>query len=248
MAKARIYLVSCLLLVFIPSACYAFSDSEVLALQKKAHSLSRPDRIAFFARKFIGTPYDKDPLGAYVRNAEIVHDSAVDCMYHVFRSTELAFSNTPQGARREALYLRFKHMGRVDKAGKVLNYDDRFQYGEDMILSGKWGRDVTASLGKTEKMEGSRGIPFVNILPKSLITGALPRFKDGDIVFFVKHPKQRVVGEIIGHMGIIAVQDGTVYLVHAHGTKARGGMVAKVPFGLYAKGMPFAGVMVTRFY
>lgn len=246
MVKTRIFLLFCFLFLLISSA-YAFSDAEVSALQEKAHALSRPERIAFFALGFVNTPYDKDPLGAYVRNSEIVHDSAVDCMYQVFRSTELAFSNTPDQARQEALFLRFKDRGQVDKSGKVLNYDDRFQYGEDMILSGKWGRDVTASLGKTEKMEGSRGIPCVNILPKERIALALPRFKSGDIVFFVKHTRQRIVGEIIGHMGTIDVEGGTVYLVHAHGTKSRGGMVVKVPFGDYVKDMPFAGVMVTRF-
>jgi hypothetical protein len=73
---------------------------EVLITQAYAAELPLPRRIAYWAGRFIGTPYDPDPLGLYVRTNRIVADEAVDCMYHTFRSAELAMTTTPADASR----------------------------------------------------------------------------------------------------------------------------------------------------
>ena len=63
---------------------------------------------------------------------------------------ELALSHTPEEAIQIALEKRFHSKG-ILKDGKVVNYDDRFEYGEDMIESGKWGKEVTLEVGKNLK-------------------------------------------------------------------------------------------------
>ena len=229
------------------------SVSDLYA-QVNAKNMPLGERIAWFARQFIGTPYDRDPMGEYVTRKAIVADDRVDCMYQVFRSVELAMAGTPEGAKRLALLMRFKTVGKLSPDGKVLNYEDRYQYGLDMVLSGKWGKNVTATLGNTETVQTSprfieKGVPSVQILPKGGICRAIQQklLKSGDIVFFVKDPARRVVGEVIGHMGIIDARNGQTYLIHAHGTKETGGVVTQVLFGDYAKSMPFIGIIVTRF-
>src|SRR5512135_1579302 len=127
----------------IPSQMTA---DEILLLQAKAAQLPLGSRIAYWAGRFVGTPYDPDPLGLYVRTNRIVADEKVDCMYHIFRSVELAESETPADAVNKALDLRFRTRGTV-KDGLVTNYNERFEYGEDMVFSGKWGKNITGELG-----------------------------------------------------------------------------------------------------
>ena len=265
-------LFSMVLCLVLPCRGFAsIGGLDTAALQRRAEKFSSAgQRIAFFAEQFLGTPYDTVPVGLYVARRAIVADSRVDCMYLVFRSVELALSSTPEGARKLALTMRFKTRGRLGPDGKVLNYGDRYQYGLDMILSGKWGRDITAALGKPEAVETSprfqkMGVRKVLILPRDEIDGALSSFKSGDLVFFVKDPARRVAQEVIGHMGILAVSHGPrhtpmhtmVWLIHAHGYKVPSataaspgketGKVVKVLFSDYIRQMPFIGIMVTRF-
>jgi hypothetical protein len=206
-------------------------------------------RIAFWAERFIGTPYDEDPQGAYVTRGVIVADDRMDCMYLVFRSVELALSRSPDGAVQVALEKRFHHRGSL-RGNKVINYEDRFQYGEDMIRSGKWGREVTATVGRVVRLPGARDILFVEALPPAELSKKLGQLQNGDLLFFIKNPKQRTVGEIVGHMGIAKVEsqgNPEVYLIHASGAKTRGGVVKKVPLQEYLSRMPFVGVQITRF-
>lgn len=226
---------------------------EIAALQKQIKDQPVGRRIAFWAERFIGTPYDKDPLGAYVSCKKIVCDSEVDCMYLVFRAVELGTSNTPDEAKERALDLRFKTHGKVE-GGLVVNYDERFDYAEDMVYSGKWGKDITASLGETKQVPGSRGYKAVTYLPKEELSKKedYGKLRDGDIIFFIKDPARRVVGEIVGHLGIIKVENGVPMLIHASGTKRTntrpgGGVVKKVSLPDYLKDTKFIGVMVTRF-
>lgn len=216
-------------------------------------------KIAYWAESFVGTPYDTDPLGKYVREARIVADDAVDCMYLTFRSVELAMSNVPEDAVENALNLRFSSKGKI-AGGRVSNYDDRFEYGEDMIDSGKWGREITANLGKTLLIEGSSERNEVLIIPRdefamvakmSAVEQRSP-LKDGDIIFFIKEPSNRVVGEIVGHIGIISIKAGVPYLIHASGRKdtpgSKGsGIVKSVILREYLENMKFIGARVTRF-
>ncbi len=209
------------------------------------------ERIAFWAERFVGTPYDPDPLGEYVTKKSIVADDLVDCMYLSFRSVELALSRTPEEAVRIALDKRFITSGAL-RNGTVLNYEDRFQYGEDMLDSGKWGKEITQDVGSLSYIEGSRGREKVAIVSKEELMRKVANreslfLESGDFLFFVKKPGERVVGEIVGHIGIIKMEGSIPYLIHASGRKNKGGEVKKVLLCDYLRSMPFAGVRVGRF-
>lgn len=230
----------------VPAQALDMTGEEMEALQREAAGLPVGERIALWAERFVGTPYDPDPLGEYVTRQVVVADDRVDCMYLTFRSAELALSATPEEAVRRALAMRFHTRG-VLEGGEVINYEERFRYGIDMLRSGKWGRDITPTLPGAEELEGSRGIESVTALPAGAVPGAYGSLRSGDIVFFVKEPSKRVVGEIVGHIGILKREGGALYLIHAGGLKNAGGEVVKVPFDDYASGMPFWGIMVGRF-
>lgn len=230
-----------------------FDAARVGSMQKELAGLPVGGRIARFAESFIGTPYDTDPLGAYVRKERVVCDSEVDCMYLVFRAVELATSDTPEGAVERALDLRFITKGVIED-GRVTNYDERFQYAEDMVASGKWGGDVTATLGTVKAIPGARGRETITYMPAKKLAApeALGMLRGGDLIFFVKDPSKRVAGEVIGHLGIVDEAEGGPYLVHASGNKDRpdrsgGGIVKKVSLRDYLMDTKFIGVQVTRF-
>ena len=226
---------------------------EILLAQARIAQLPLNRRIVYWAGRFIGTPYDPDPLGLYVRTNRIVADEKVDCMYHVFRSIELARSNTPSEAIEQALTLRFTTKG-VLADGLVTNYDTRYQYGEDMVFSNKWGKNITATLGTTETIAGSRGQDTVDILPKKVLLSrsVQKQLRDGDILYWVKDPKKRSVEEIVAHLSIVHIKTNKPYLIHASGDKdhegrSGGGIVKEVPFADYVRHMKFIGAFVTRF-
>lgn len=224
----------------------ASPDKIETARANIASNMSTGARIAFWAGRFIGTPYDRDPLGEYVRTQNIVADDRIDCMYLVFRSVELAMGNSEKQSEEVALDKRFLTKGIVQN-GKVVNYGDRFQYGEDMIDSGKWGREVTCELGSTRRVPDSRRKMEVKFAPVHSVSKGISKLKEGDVIFFVKKPEKRIYGEVIGHMGIIKIERGRTFLIHAAGTKKSGGEVRKVDLEQYIKKMPYIGVKVTRF-
>ncbi len=223
---------------------------EIGALQESIQGRTTGERIAFWAEHFLGRPYDRDPQGIYVTRSVIVADEEMDCMYLTFRAVELALSRTPEEAVQVALDQRFHSRG-VLQGGKVMNYQDRFEYGEDMIRSGKWGKEITAQVGRTARIRGSRGREFYEVLSPHEIARRTGRLRTGDILFFFKIPEKRVLDEGVGHMGFIKVesrdQEKRVFLIHAGGVKSRGGAVRKVPLPEYLDKMPFVGVQVTRF-
>ncbi|MDP2277551.1 MAG: hypothetical protein Q8K51_04945 [Nitrospirota bacterium] len=255
------------------------SDTEIAVFQKDIANKPIGERIALWAEKFVGTPYDPDPLGEYVTKKVIVADENVDCMYLSFRAVELALSLTPEKAIDIALDKRFITKGVLDTKGNVINYEDRVQYGEDMLDSGRWGKEITEQLGKVTEIKGSRGREKVKIISKetllkgikgskgqrvknsdTLTLGYADTFKSGDFVFFIKAVEKRKVGEIVGHIGIVKIEDRSqesgvrsqkkdkeVYLIHAGGLKNKGGEVKKVRLYDYINSMPFIGVRVSRF-
>jgi hypothetical protein len=239
-----------LTLLPFPGVSYPFLPEGVQRLQFGLEGKPTGERISFWAERFMGTLYDKDPQGAYVTRAEIVADDEVDCMYLTFRAVELALSHSPEEAIEVALDKRFHTRG-ILKNGKVLNYEDRFQYGEDMIRSGKWGKDVTSRIGRIARIRGSRGNDFFEVLPPHEMGRKKERLQTGDILFFFKNPEKRILEEGVGHIGIVKVEekDGEKkpFLIHASGTKSFGGVVKKVPLIDYLFAMPFVGVKVTRF-
>ena len=235
-----------ILLFLFPSLSAAFmSDDEIAVLQRTAAGWSTGERIAFWAEQFIDMPYDPDPLGEYVRKNVVVADERVDCMYHVFRSVELALGKDPVDSMTVALDKRFHDKGFVED-GKVRNYPERIRYGEDMIESGKWGREITSELGETVMIKGARGRERAAMIRKHDIPNMLARLQSGDLVFFIKDPKKRVSGEIVGHIGIIKIDTEKTYLVSAFGRKNRGGKVKKILLSEYSTGMPFVGIRVSR--
>lgn len=235
-----------LLLLLIPSLAAAFMpEDEIAILQRAVAGWSTGERIAFWAEQFIDIPYDPDPLGEYVRRNVVVADERVDCMYHAFRSVELALGKDPADSITMALDRRFQGKG-LFEGGKVSNYADRFRYGEDMIESGKWGREITSELGETVLIKGDRGRERVAMLRRQDIPGMLGRLRSGDLVFFVKDPPKRTSGEIIGHIGIVKIEAEKTYLVSAFGRKNRGGKVKKILLSEYGRQMPFVGIRVSR--
>jgi len=233
--------------------CFALTEEEIQKFQTSLTGKAIGERIVFWAEKFIGVPYDRDPLGEYVSKATIVADERVDCMYLTFRVVELALSRTPEEAVQVALEKRFHSKGLL-KDGQVINYDNRFEYGEDMIESGKWGKEVTSEIGKVTRIEGSRGRDSVEVLSPDALMKGLRNLRSGDIIFFAVKPQKRKIGEIIGHMGFMKVEkrpdhpgSREVYLIHASGTKRKGGMVKEVLLKDYLSKTGFIGVKITRF-
>jgi len=245
--KAVLCLTFLILLIFhlSPPVCFALTNEEIKKFQSLLKVQPVGERIAFWAERFVGTPYDKDPMGEYVTRATIVADERVDCMYLSFRTAELALSRTPEEAIQIALEKRFHSKG-ILKDGKVVNYEDRFEYGEDMVFSGKWGSEITSQAGKTRHIKGSRGKAFVDILPSDRLLKGIDRLRSGDILFFIKKPETRLNEEIVGHIGIVKMEQKS-YLIHANGTKRKGGEVKKVLLEEYLLKLPFIGVMITRF-
>lgn len=250
--RMNIFSAVLLTLLFI-APVLAITDDDIAGYQRAIKDKPVGERIALWAEKFIGTPYDPDPLGEYVTKKAIVADERVDCMYLTFRTTELALAKTPEDAVAIALDKRFITGGRL-KNGTVLNYEDRFQYGEDMLDSGKWGREVTRDIGPVVAIRGSRGREKVEIISKEALLRLLEShrtttpFKDGDFVFLIKEPRKRSsADEIVGHIGIIKIDGAKPFLIHAGGVKNKGGEVRRVLFSDYVRTMPFAGIRVSRF-
>ena len=252
--KIRYLLIPAVLVLLMISPCpgvsFAPSTEEIQKLQSGLEGKTKAEMIAFWGERFIGTPYDKDPQGVYVTRAAIVADDEVDCMYLTFRAVELALSRSPEEAIQIALDKRFHTRG-ILQDDKVLNYDDRFQYGEDMIRSGKWGTDITSRIGRTARIRGSRDYDSFEVLPPHEMARKKERLRSGDILFFFKIPEKRVVEEGVGHMGFVKVEgkesEREIFLIHAGGTKSSGGTVKKVLLVDYLSAMPFVGVKVTRF-
>jgi hypothetical protein len=67
------------------------------------------------------------------------------------------------------------------------------------------------------------------------------------MLFFIKSPDQRVSDEIVGHIGIVKEEGRILYLIHAKGTKNKGGVVEKILLAEYIGSMPFIGIRISRF-
>ena len=240
-------------LVKIDSGFTPLAAEEIQKLQNLVNARRIGERIAFWGEQFVGAPYDIDPLGEYVRTEKVVCDYRVDCMYLVFRAVELAQANTPEGALDRSLDLRFRTRGRIE-GGRVVNYNERFAYAEDMISSGRWGRDITTELGETIDIQGLRRGGKTPMLSRGelLKPEVYGKLKTGDLIFFVEDPAKRSADEIIGHLGIVKVEKGSLFLIHASGLKSSdertgGGMVKKVDLLEYFANMEFIGAKFTRF-
>ncbi len=248
----RVKILFILLAIFSVSACTKYERNFK---STKELNMNIGEKISFYANSFIGTPYDRIPIGLYVHSRRIIADNEVDCMYLVFRAVELAFAD---GDNKKALEIgldkRFHHKGILDEKSLVINYDDRFDYSEDMIFSGKWGKSIFSN-NEMSIVEGTRAYKTFYYMPKKKLISdkkVISKIKTGDILFLVKKPQLRSKAkEIIGHLGILDVEDGKVYFIHASGVKGlnkKQGKVKKVLLSDYLEDTSrFIGAYITRF-
>ncbi|MBD3236408.1 MAG: DUF1460 domain-containing protein [Candidatus Eisenbacteria bacterium] len=200
--------------------------------------------------------------GGYVSEGRLVDDFHTDCVLFFYRTTELGRSSSAVEAVQFAFGTRFygatleevvSDEGRVDYDSPV-----HLDYTVDIIRSGIWGQQITATLGETVADEaGTDRYPpgTVHYVPKQKVRWA--QLQDGDIVYFVSDEatdagrRTREVGAIIGHLGIVEVEGGQVYVIHAASKGLAGfyesGRVVKVPLKTYLERVEtFKGVMATR--
>ena len=235
---------TCLLLC----SCCAFSNVAVGG--------ELGDKIAKYANSFVGTPYDRIPIGLYVQSRKLIIDDEIDCMYLVFRSVPLALADGDNKKAFDiACDMMFHDKCKLDKDGLVTNYENRFDYSEDMISSGKWGKSIYAD-NEMSVMTGSRHYKqFYYIKSQDFINSKKlqQRVQSGDILFLFKFPEKRSKSqEAIGHLGILEVDDkGEIYFIHASGNKRFDlpqGKVMKVKLTDYLqeKKAKWAGIYITR--
>ena len=196
-------------------SCSAFSNV--------ATSGELGDKIAKYANSFVGTPYDRIPIGLYVQSRKLIIDDEIDCMYLVFRSVPLALADGDNKKAAEiACDKMFHDKCKLDKDNLVTNYENRFDYSEDMISSGKWGESIYTN-NEMSVMAGSRHYKwFYYVKSQDFINSKKlqQRVQNGDILFLYKFPEKRSkLNEAIGHLGIIEVKNGEIYLIHASGRK-----------------------------
>lgn len=237
--------------------CFIFAISFSLFLFYKCYSkYTNGDRVVYYANMFIGKPYDRIPEGLYVKERKLIMDKEMDCMYFVFRTISLALSNGDDKQAEKILCNKmFKHKCKLDKDGFVINYNDRFEYGEDMILSGKYGKSIF-NKKETSVMKGSRMYKNFNFVKSDdFIQNKYlqKKVKNGDILFLYKHPDKRSkANEAVGHLGVLEVdKNGIIYFIHASGSKnitKIQGAVKKVKLIEYLKEMNnFIGIDIVRF-
>ena len=225
-------------------------------------------RVGLWARRYLewGETFYRFGLaeGGYVERGLLVPGQRQDCISLLYRTTELARATDARDAVRVALAVRFAGAD----LDSVVGEDGRVDYGRpehldyslDMIRSGHWGRDVTASLSgvAADLVGSSRYAPgsFEYVPEVSLVAGEL---REGDLAWLVldaADPKARKLrdeyGLVVGHVGIVIVEDGEVWLVHAASSPLPGWYdhtgVVRVPLAEYLRRVErYGGVIVTRF-
>lgn len=240
-------------------------EDSLLAAQRGQPTAAR---VGAWARRFLagdGIRYVFGPSpDGYVAERDLVRDHRQDCISLLYRCTELARARDHRDAIAVALATRFAGADPdsvVDAAGRV-DYDDpsHLDYSLDMIRSGHWGADVTELVGAAEPdTVGTSRYPArsFSYVPKAKLDPTALR--EGDMCWFVLDPNvasarklRDTYGLVIGHVGLVIVEDGKPWLVHAavSGLSGwyEGGTVVKVPLTEYLGRVErFAGVKVTRF-
>ncbi len=240
-------------------------EDSILAAE---YGLNTPEKMGRWARRFADAQdvvYLFGPKdGGYVAEGAIISDHRQDCVSLLYRVGELARARDAQDAVAWALRTRFSGAGAevvADKQGR-LDYENpaHLDYSLDMIRTGLWGRDVTSTLtgaaadttGSSRYAAGSfEYVPTGDLLASEL--------SEGDVLWFVLDAAHKSgaklrqeYGLVVGHIGIVVVDDGEVGLIHAASSDLKGaykgGTVVRVPLFEYLTRVDkFAGVMVTRF-
>ncbi|MBC8366180.1 DUF1460 domain-containing protein [bacterium] len=229
---------------------------------------STAERVGLWARRFEEASESRYLFGladgGYVSEGLIVSDFLHDCVSLTYRASELARSSSTTAALRMALGTRFAGAeldSIIDAEGRA-NYDriEHLDFSLDMIRTGHWGRNITRELSGAalDGVGSSRYaadsfyfVPQARLLESDL--------REGDIAWLVLNPMhegarklRKEYGLVIGHIGIVIVEEGRPWLVHAASSALEGhyegGRVVKVPLSDYLSRVDrFYGVMITRF-
>jgi hypothetical protein len=202
--------------------------------------------------------------GGYATRGLLVPGTRQDCISLLYRTTELARAHDARHAVALALSVRFAGAApeSVVAADGTVDYErpEHLDFSLDMIRSGHWGHDVTATFaGAVLDTIGSarvaprsfRFVPETALVPADL--------QEGDLAWLVLDavdPRafalRRDHGLVIGHVGVVVLDDGRPWLVHAASRPLptwyeRTGIV-RVPLDEYLLRVErYAGVVVTRF-
>ena len=130
----------------------------------------------------------------------------------------------------------------------------------DMVRSDHWGRDITPGLtGARPDSAGSSRYPagsFITVPEAALVEDEL---REGDIAWMVLDPAHEAAGKlrweyglVIGHIGIVIIEEGRPWLVHAASSGLEGwyegGTVVTVPLVEYLRRVErYSAILVTRF-
>ena len=238
------------------------------SLLAEENNLPAAERIGLWARRFRdaqGVEYLFGLAeGGYAAAGDLVRDDRQDCVSLMYRVTELARADDHRDAVVWALRTRFAGAAPdsvVDEQGRV-DYDrpEHLDFSLDMIRAGHWGRNITADLtGARPDSTGSARYPagsFVTVPEDAMVEGEL---REGDIVWMVLEPAhpaggklRREYGLVIGHIGIVIIEEGRPWLVHAASSGLEGwyegGAVVAAPLEVYLERVEkYSAVMVTRF-
>ncbi len=258
---AKLYAYNAASPLLLPAATL---DSLLAAEQQ----LPTPQRIGLWARRFLADSthvYCFGPKpGGYVAEGRLVDDDKLDCILLLYRVTELARAHDAIDAVTVALDTRFPGAPRdslIDEDGRV-DYDrpEHLDYSLDMVRTGLWGDDVTNWLrGAVRDRYGSRRFEKGSFFLVEKAKLDPSELREGDLVWFVLDPAHAAAralrdehGLVIGHAGVVIVEQGQPWVVHAASSdlpgRYEGGRVVGLPLAEYlARVERFAGVIVTRF-
>jgi hypothetical protein len=231
-------------------------------------ALPTAQRIGLWARRFLADTtnvycFGLKP-GGYVAEGRLVDDDKLDCISLLYRVTELARAHDTVDAVTVALETRFPAAPRdslIDEDGRV-DYDrpEHLDYSLDMVRTGLWGDDITNWLrGAVRDGYGSKRFAKGSffLVEKARLDPA--ELREGDLVWFVLDPANPAAraqrdeyGLVIGHAGVVILEQGQPWVVHAASSdlpgRYLGGHVVGLPLTEYLGRVErFAGVIVTRF-
>lgn len=245
---------------------WVLSSDEINGQMAAIASLPLGERIGAWAEYFHQRGDARYLFGlaeeGYVEEGRLADDFAFDCILFLYRTTELGRTTSAREAIDFAYGTRFAgaSLEEAVRADGTVNYDDpaHLDYSIDMIRSGIWGQDITASLGGTERdLAGSSryAAGSIKFVPTAKIDYAA--LQSGDLIFLVTDEQTergkalREAGALIGHVGIIRVENGRPEFIHPASSGLaglyEGGRIVKVPLETYlARVETFKGIMGLR--
>ena len=201
------------------------------------------DRLVYAARKLVNTPYKSGTLEGTTEQLTI-NMSELDCTTLVENAIALAFTAAVDTAMADEFAQNLRNIRY--RGGVVNGYASRLHYVSDWIADdaerGNFS-EVTSQFAKTthrrsypallasdtlfeqmKKVESDWVNYRYHYIPVQLLASeaASSWFKNGDIVLFTTSTK----GLDVSHMGIIVIERGVPYLLHAS-SKARRVVVEK---------------------